>query len=291
MICVDGSVKLLDFGLARLTRGETLKIDSFFGKLAYMSPEQIDRRQIDRRADVFALGALMHELLSGRPLFRGVDDAETVRRVQNLVIQPPSVLNPSVPVALDMIVMRALKHDPDQRYSSAAEMLAALEELGASAASQEGLLKYMGSIAPDVFSYACEECGSQLPCGVECPKCRTQVDAVGSAWAAVAGVPMPTVRSDGDVASPTPLPAEWQLLRPSLGARLRHVRLTLYVLWGYLLNWADARTARLRALRLGVGAAVEQAGVLWACAWPRAARAPAMSARDSVAGAASARRR
>ena len=81
MICRDGSVKLVDFGLARLTSGETLQIETFHGKLAYMSPEQLDRRQLDRRADVFALGVTLHELLTGRRLFGGGNARETLHRL------------------------------------------------------------------------------------------------------------------------------------------------------------------------------------------------------------------
>jgi serine/threonine protein kinase len=178
MIGRDGAVKLLDFGLASLTRGEILPIDTFRGKLAYMSPEQIDHRQIDRRADVFALGALCHELLTGRRLFGAGNDAETVRRVRNLVIEPPSWLNPDVPPTLDVIVLRALLHDPDQRYFSAVRMLAGLEELGSLRASHRELMRFLGSVAPHVFSTACDGCGSRLPCGAVCTSCTTQPDAI-----------------------------------------------------------------------------------------------------------------
>jgi serine/threonine protein kinase len=179
MICRDGSVKLLDFGLACLTRGETIAIETFQGKIAYMSPEQLDRRQLDRRADVFAFGTLLHELLTGRRLFAASDDGETLRRIQSLLIDPPSALNPAVPSALDVIVLRALMHDPDQRYQSAAEMLAALEELSELEASRKKLLSYLGSVGPDVFTTACDSCGTRLPCGVECRTCKTVADPTG----------------------------------------------------------------------------------------------------------------
>jgi serine/threonine protein kinase len=173
MICRDGSVKLVDFGLAQLTRGETLEIDTFLGKLAYMSPEQLERRQLDRRADVFALGVTLYELVSGKRLFAGANNVETLRRLQTLVIDPPSRLNPESPAALDVVVLRALHRDPDERYQSAAEMLAALDALGARVASRAQLLSYLGAVAPDVFTHACDGCGARIAWGAECASCKT----------------------------------------------------------------------------------------------------------------------
>jgi serine/threonine-protein kinase len=259
----DGSVKLLDFGSARLTRGETLSIDTFVGKLAYMSPEQLDRRQLDRRADVFALGALLHELLTGRPLFAAGDDAETVRRVQRLAIAPPSRHNAAVPTPLDAIVLRALERDPDRRYRSAMEMLRALEGLDSAAAPPESLLRYLGALAPDVFTSACEECGQPIPLGHACRLCQTDVDTIIVS-------PLPAPPLVGRDASPPGA-------RRILAELPRQLRLRLYVFWAHLHNVVAAlaavgrnRAAGLGALRLRLVAAAEQIALLWACAWPRA---------------------
>jgi serine/threonine-protein kinase len=176
LICRDGSIKLLDFGLARVTRGETLHIETFQGKLAYMSPEQMERGSLDRRADVFGLGAVLHELLVGRRLFGLGDDAQTLRRLVDAAIEPPSAMNPDVPAALDVITLRALSRDPDERYQSATEMLAALDDLSARAASPKRLLAYLGSVGPEIFATACDGCGERLPWGVECATCKTFLD-------------------------------------------------------------------------------------------------------------------
>jgi serine/threonine protein kinase len=170
MICRDGSVKLVDFGLARLTSGETLQIDTFVGKLAYMSPEQLDRRQLDRRADVFALGVTLHELLTGKRLFGVGNDHETLCRLQTLVVEPPSSVNPDVPAALDVIVLRAIQREPGQRYQSAAEMLVALDALGGRMASRTELLRYLGTMAPEVFTRA----DDAQPDATATPKTPTQ---------------------------------------------------------------------------------------------------------------------
>jgi serine/threonine protein kinase len=235
MIGRDGAVKLLDFGLASLTRGEILAIDTFHGKLAYMSPEQIERRQIDRRADVFALGALIHELLTGRRLFGVGDDVETVRRVRSLVIEPPSSLNPEVPPALDVIVLRALSHDPDQRYFSAVQMLAGLEELGGLRASHKQLLRFLGSVAPHVFITACDVCGCQLPCGAACPSCTTAFGA----------------SSEQDDTDPIEVPTEPVELMtpPSPRPRLPWTRLVLQVWLLACALWRKLGTGRSTRLR------------------------------------------
>jgi len=152
MISRDGSVKLIDFGLASLTRGETLTIENFQGKLAYMSPEQLEHKQLDRRADVFALGTLLYEMLTGERLFWADNDIETLRRVRSRMVEPPSKANPQVPAALDVIVLRALARDPKERYQSAAEMLRVLEDLSQLAAPRQELLRYLGWVAPEVFT-------------------------------------------------------------------------------------------------------------------------------------------
>jgi serine/threonine-protein kinase len=175
MLCRDGAVKLLDFGVARATRGETLAIETFQGKLAYMSPEQLERKILDRRADVFALGATLHELLTGERLFSGSDDRETLQRVFNHTPTLPSSLNREVVPALDALVMRALARDPDTRYQSAGEMLGALEALSARAAMRKELLQWLAFMAPELYTRFCDDCGRALPWGAECFDCRTQL--------------------------------------------------------------------------------------------------------------------
>jgi hypothetical protein len=177
MLCRDGAVKLLDFGLASLTRGETLSIETFRGKLAYMSPEQLERQQLDRTADVFAMGIVLHELLTGRRLFAADTDAETVQRLQAFAVKPPSKLNDAVPKALDAIVMKALARDPRDRYQSAVELLRALEGVRKVATRGE-LLACLGGVASDVYATTCDGCGVSVPQGSECFACCTVVGAM-----------------------------------------------------------------------------------------------------------------
>jgi serine/threonine protein kinase len=121
-----GIVKLIDFGIAK-TALSSVKTQTGFikGKFGYIAPEYISGK-IDARVDLFAIGVIAHELLSGRRLFEGKDDFETLANIRELDMKPPSRWNPHVPPDLDDIVMTALARDPDQRWQSAAAMQVAL---------------------------------------------------------------------------------------------------------------------------------------------------------------------
>jgi serine/threonine protein kinase len=132
MISFDGAVKLLDFGIAKAladanenkTVTGTLK-----GKFGYMSPEQVEGKDIDHRADLFAAGVVLHEVLTGKRLFKGGSDLQTIAMVRDAKVEPPSASNPSVPPELDAICLKALARDPDDRWRGCDEMAAALDEV------------------------------------------------------------------------------------------------------------------------------------------------------------------
>ncbi|OJY21793.1 MAG: hypothetical protein BGO98_02960 [Myxococcales bacterium 68-20] len=124
----DGIARVIDFGVAKAagrrqeTEGGELK-----GKLAYMAPEQLTRQAVDRRCDVFAMGAVLWEALTGRRLFAGEDAASTLYSVLNEPIMPPSSVCSDLPLALDGVVLRALHRDPSMRFPTAREMALAVE--------------------------------------------------------------------------------------------------------------------------------------------------------------------
>ena len=130
MLGREGAVKLLDFGIAKAlgaasehrTETGTLK-----GKLGYMSPEHVDGRPLDGRSDLFAAGVVLHELLTGRRLFKASSEFLTLSLMRNADVEPPSHINPAVPRALDAVVLTTLARDPAARYASADELVAALE--------------------------------------------------------------------------------------------------------------------------------------------------------------------
>jgi len=198
-----------------------------------MSPEQLERRQLDRRADVFALGVTLHEILTGKRLFGVGNDQETMCRLQTLVVEPPSSVNPDVPAALDVIVLRAIQRDPNQRYQSAAEMLVALEALGGTMASRTELLRYLGTMAPEVFTRACDECGEKVAWGAECASCKTSLDP--ALFAAESAAEVATAAATPN--TPTQ-PIHW------LQRRWLIFQLTLCILWRRLDAWIAGQRTR-----------------------------------------------
>jgi eukaryotic-like serine/threonine-protein kinase len=134
MLGFDGSVKLLDFGVAKALadeRTQRTQAGVLKGKWSYLAPEQIEGGEVDQRADLFALGIVLWEMLTGRRLFKAATGLETLEKVRAARVLPPSTINPAVPPALDAIVLKALAKAPCDRFSSAAKMAAALERVAA----------------------------------------------------------------------------------------------------------------------------------------------------------------
>jgi serine/threonine protein kinase len=132
MLSFHGTVKILDFGIARVAEGlrhTQTQVGALKGKVSYMSPEQIQLCPVDRRSDIFSLGTVLHEMLTGRRLFRADSDIRTSRMILDMPIQPPSLFNAAVPPALDRIVLRALARDVEARYQNAAAMATDLEHV------------------------------------------------------------------------------------------------------------------------------------------------------------------
>jgi len=128
VVLYNGQVKLVDFGVAKATQSaaSAAKVQ---GKFSYMAPEKLKGAQGDRRSDIFSLGCVMWEALTLKRLFRGGNDADTMRQVLESTIQPPSKVNGDVPPEYDAIVMRALDRDPARRHLTAKEMAVEIEEL------------------------------------------------------------------------------------------------------------------------------------------------------------------
>ena len=117
-----GQVKLIDFGLAK-TKQQTVHSQAGMikGKLNYIAPEYLDGK-LDARCDLWALGVVMYELLTGRRLFDAPEQGEILDRVRSLPIRPPSQVNREVPAEVDQIVLKALTRDPEKRWQSAGDM-------------------------------------------------------------------------------------------------------------------------------------------------------------------------
>ncbi len=139
MVSFDGEVKLLDFGIARAgtgagrTRAGILK-----GKFAYLSPEQAAGGPADQRSDLFAVGILLHEMLTGSRLFNAPSEFETLDRVRSLPAPSVCLAQPHLPPALDAILARALAKAPEERFASAAAFADELRALLAGQPTQYG---------------------------------------------------------------------------------------------------------------------------------------------------------
>ena len=129
LVSYSGEVKVADFGIAKAqisaynTKGGVLK-----GKFEYMSPEQARGETLNHQADIFATGIILHEMLTGRRLFKSDSDIRTLERIKAVDVQPPSQINPSIPKRLDAIVMKALTVDTETRFKDARELQTALLE-------------------------------------------------------------------------------------------------------------------------------------------------------------------
>ena len=129
ILAESGLLKLIDFGLAK-AKTTSIDTDEGFikGKFAYVAPEYLDG-ELDPRADLWAVGVVMYELLTSRRLFNAPDDFETMNRVRKLPIPRPSIANTRVTPELDDIVMRALARDPARRWQDAASLREALRRI------------------------------------------------------------------------------------------------------------------------------------------------------------------
>ena len=138
MLTASG-VKLLDFGLAKLRDAEgadaiglstrSLRLTeqgTILGTIPYMSPEQVEGRELDARTDIFSLGAILYEMTSGRPAFEGRSPASLISAILTQDPKPLSSVVPDVPPGVDRVLRKCLAKDPDERWQSAADLTAAL---------------------------------------------------------------------------------------------------------------------------------------------------------------------
>ncbi len=129
MLLSDGTIKVMDFGIARFSRSESRTItDKAIGSVHYISPEQARGNPTDLRADLYSVGVMMYEMLSGTLPFESDSPVSVAIKQISEEARPLRELNPSVPEALASITARAMAKDPAERYPSAREMMADLEE-------------------------------------------------------------------------------------------------------------------------------------------------------------------
>jgi serine/threonine-protein kinase len=151
LVGFDGTVRLIDFGIAQAAHRRAGGAAVLRGKFGYMSPEMVRGLPVDRRSDVFALGVVLHELLSGERLFTAPTELAVMERVRAAEVPPPSAANAAVGPRLDAIVLRALAREPEGRFAWASELRDALAPWASRAAPDGGaaLARLMAETFPD----------------------------------------------------------------------------------------------------------------------------------------------
>ena len=129
MILKDGSVKVADFGIARLNSSQSTLTREALGSVHYISPEQAKGSQVDARSDLYSLGVVMYEMLTGKPPYDGESPVAIAIQHINSTPTPPRQINPSIPLGLQQITLHAMCSDLSARYSSATAMIEDLEAL------------------------------------------------------------------------------------------------------------------------------------------------------------------
>jgi eukaryotic-like serine/threonine-protein kinase len=149
----DGVTRVTDFGIA-LAAGRlasTRPDGTVKGKLQYLAPEQVGRKPLDRRVDVFAAGIVLWECLTGERLFDAPTEAESITRVLRDPIAPPSLSRPEVSLELDEVCLRALERDPERRFETAGEFADALRRAHAAMAEAAPVGSLVCDLASDTI--------------------------------------------------------------------------------------------------------------------------------------------
>jgi serine/threonine-protein kinase len=151
MLTRSGGAKLLDFGLAKLSGGDVFSSEDktveavtaeghIIGTLQYMAPEQLEGKGIDARSDIFALGVMLYEMVTGRRAFEGTSQASLIASILRSQPQPVSQLQPVTPRALDRLIAGCMEKEPDDRWQSAHDVMLQLRAIGESSGVVEGPL-------------------------------------------------------------------------------------------------------------------------------------------------------
>jgi serine/threonine-protein kinase len=131
MADADGRLKVTDFGIARAGVSQMTEAGSIIGTAQYLSPEQARGAAVDQRSDLYSIGVVLYEMLTGQVPFTGESPVEIAMKHLSDTPRPPSLLRPEIPPDLDMVVLRALAKNPEDRFQTAEEMDAELERVAA----------------------------------------------------------------------------------------------------------------------------------------------------------------
>ncbi len=149
LISQQGQAKVADFGLALLTDAAGGNADALYGTPQYMAPEYIETRQHQKVSDVFSIGLVCYELLTGKPAFVGNDVYQVINAIANTEVVPPSQVCPGIDEGLDALILKSLEKKPDERYADANAMLKAfnnylaLDDATSSKESSDATVKFL----------------------------------------------------------------------------------------------------------------------------------------------------
>ncbi len=158
MIVGDGRVKITDFGIAQMPASSATQAGTLLGSPKYMAPEQVTGQRVDGRADIYALGVVLYEMLTGESPFQADNIGALTYRIVHETPISPARLNPKIPEQLAGIAMKALAKDPDARYQDAADMAAELRRC-----KEMGLTTLRGTTALQPHIEPGPEAGAHLP--------------------------------------------------------------------------------------------------------------------------------
>jgi serine/threonine protein kinase len=198
LLSFAGDVKIADFGIAQTNarrsdpEGQVIK-----GKYFYMSPEQTWAARLDARSDVFSAGVVLWELLCGRRLHDAPDIHSLLRRIRRAEVPPPSAVRSGVPAALDMIVARATRQRPEERFQSAGSMADALDDY----LDTRAPVRAPDAIRALLDALPAPTCSSAPPRSTRLPKTRNRVVTRAASGAKSRNEPPP--RYDLDDGEPT----------------------------------------------------------------------------------------
>jgi len=131
MLTEKGTLKVLDFGIARLLGSARMtRAGNIIGTLEYMAPEQVRGQETDGRSDIYALGMMLYEVLTGRLPFESENEFELMKMQTEVTPQSPREINPAIPEEVEEAIMRAIRKDPDERFQTAGDFREMLQAAG-----------------------------------------------------------------------------------------------------------------------------------------------------------------
>lgn len=218
LIGYEGTIKLCDFGIVKaVAKASHTQMGALKGKLQYMSPEQAWGRPVDGRSDIFSLGSILFELLTGRRLFTGASEMEILEAVREARVVPPSEVEPTVPPEIDALVLRALARAPEDRFATAGDMARRVDEILQGMAPRPGaselaafVAELFGRSAPSADGLS--DVAPAIPAVEELPLIPADGDweAGGAPEGSAAGAVTPDGAAAGDAAqgaaAPAPVP-------------------------------------------------------------------------------------